>query len=131
MIYNFTKCESVLAKIMADLDSSEMNQRTTDIKEWIFEAIDRIGAPMQYIQKESGADNVPIFQICDYQVPMPPDLVSLDGVAYSDNPTGPWVPASKKTGVFKEPRRRPQPEPIMYDPRNKVVDQIAHDMQEE
>jgi hypothetical protein len=48
MIYNFTKCESVLAKIMADLDSSEVNYRTTDIKEWIFEAIDRIGAPMQY-----------------------------------------------------------------------------------
>lgn len=131
MIYNFTKCESVLAKITADLDSSEMNQRTTDIKEWIFEAIDRIGAPMQYTQKESGADGVPIFQICEYQVPMPEDLVSLDGVAYSDSPTGPWVPVAKKTGVFKEPKRRPQPQPMMYDPRNKVVDQIAHDMQAE
>ena len=131
MIYNFTKCESVLAKIMADLDSSEVNQRTTDIKEWIFEAIDRIGAPMQYAQKESGVDGVPVFQICDYQIPIPSDLVSLDGVAYSDTPTGPWVPASKKTGVFKEPKRRPMPEGMLYDPRNKVVDQIAHDMEME
>nr|DAN53055.1 MAG TPA: hypothetical protein [Bacteriophage sp.]DAU12042.1 MAG TPA: hypothetical protein [Caudoviricetes sp.] len=46
MIYNFTKCESVIAKIMADLDASESKQRTSDIKEWIFEAIEKIGAPM-------------------------------------------------------------------------------------
>jgi hypothetical protein len=46
MIYNFIKCESVIAKIMADLDSSESRQRTTDIREWIFEAIEKIGAPM-------------------------------------------------------------------------------------
>lgn len=128
MIYNFTKCESVLAKIMADLDSSEMNQRTTDIKEWIFEAIDRIGAPMQFVQKESGSDGVPIYQICDYQVPIPGDLNSLDGVAYSNNPTGPWIPVSKATGVFKEPKRHPKPEALPYDSRNKVVDEIAHDM---
>ena len=129
MIYNFTKCESVLAKIMADLDSSEMNQRTTDIKEWIFEAIDRIGAPMQFVQKESGVDGVPIYQISDFQIPLPVDLNSIDGVAYSDTPTGPWVPMSKKTGVFKEPKHRPSPGPGMpYDSRNKVVDEIAEDM---
>jgi len=46
MIYNYTKCESVMAKIMADLDSTEVRQRTSDIREWIFEAIDKIGAPM-------------------------------------------------------------------------------------
>jgi hypothetical protein len=46
MIYNFTKCESVIAKIMADMDSSEARNMTTDIKEWIFEAIAQIGAPM-------------------------------------------------------------------------------------
>jgi hypothetical protein len=31
---------------MADLDSSEVRQRISDIREWIFEAIDKIGAPM-------------------------------------------------------------------------------------
>jgi hypothetical protein len=46
MIYNFTKCESVIAKIIADLDSSESRLRITDIREWIFEAINKIGAPM-------------------------------------------------------------------------------------
>ena len=46
MIYNYIKCESVMAKIMADLDSTEVRQRTSDIREWIFEAIDKIGAHM-------------------------------------------------------------------------------------
>jgi len=46
MIYKYTKCESVIAKIMADMDMSEKNVRITDIREWIFEAIDKIGAPV-------------------------------------------------------------------------------------
>jgi len=46
MIYNYTRCESVIAKIMADLDISEKNIRIEDIKEWIFEAVEKIGAPM-------------------------------------------------------------------------------------
>jgi hypothetical protein len=46
MIYKYTKCESVIAKIMADLDASEKNNRVTDIREWIFEAMEKIGAPL-------------------------------------------------------------------------------------
>lgn len=126
MIYNYTKCESVIAKVMADLDSSEVRQRISDIREWIFEAVDKIGAPMQYISKESGADNVPILPICDHQVPLPVDLVILDGVAYSDKITGPWVPMSTMTGIFKEPKKHPMPEPIhtapMHDPENRTIE---------
>ena len=85
MIYKYTKCESVIAKIMADLDSSETRQRTSDIKEWIFEAIDKIGAPMQYISRQSGVDGVPVFSVQDCQIPLPSDLVHLDGVAYSNS----------------------------------------------
>ena len=103
MIYNYTKCESVIAKVMADLDSSEVRQRISDIREWIFEAVDKIGAPMQYIHKESGTDDVPVFQIHDNQIPIPADLAVLDGVAYSKGPNGPWVPMSTTTAIFKEP----------------------------
>ena len=46
MIYKYTSCESVIAKIMADLDQSEKGNRVTDMREWIFEAIEKIGAPM-------------------------------------------------------------------------------------
>ena len=105
MIYNYTRCESVIAKIMADLDSSEVQQRTTDIKEWIFEAVDKIGAPMQYIRREGGSNNFPLLKIQDNQVPLPNDLVVLDGVAYSESENGPWRPMVVSTSVFREPHK--------------------------
>jgi hypothetical protein len=37
---------------------------------------------MQYITKESGVD-APILKIEDNQVPLPQDMVILDGVAFS------------------------------------------------
>ena len=112
MIYNYTKCESVIAKIMADLDADEIRQRTTDIKEWIFEAVDKIGAPVQYIQKESGMDGERTLMIEDGQVPLPPDLEILDGVAYSHEERGPWIPVSKSTSIFKSLHKKPMPKPV-------------------
>ena len=112
---------------MADLDSNEVRQRTSDIREWIFEAVDKIGAPMQYIRKESGADGLPILPIQDNQVPMPVDLVVLDGVAYSEKITGPWVPMSTTTAIFREPKKHHHDfghvhTPPMHDPANKAID---------
>lgn len=123
MIYNYTTCESVIAKIMADLDISEKNQRITDIREWIFEAVDKIGAPMQYVQKESGADGVPIIKMEDYQVPMPSDLAILNGVAFSLNENGPYIPLRTNTGTFKEPKHdtKKQCNIPQHDPNNKVL----------
>lgn len=96
MIYNYTKCESVIAKIMADLNISENNIRITDIREWIFEAVEKIGAPMQYIQEDT------VMKLCDGQVPIPCGLHSLDGAAYSENENGPWVPMRSNTSIFKQ-----------------------------
>lgn len=100
MIYKYTKCESVIAKIMADADMSEKNIRVTDMREWIFEAVEKIGAPVQYVQKESGEDGVPIFEIHEHQVPIPDDLESLTAVAYSTDGTN-WVQARKDESSFK------------------------------
>ena len=131
MIYNYTKCESVIAKIMADLDSSEVRNRISDIREWIFEAIDKIGAPMQYISKESGAGDSPILQICDNQVPLPADLVVLDGVAYSKNGKAPWVPMSTTTAIFKEPKRHFHAPNVVHtapphDPENRAIEDTPY-----
>jgi len=60
---------------------------------------------MQYIKRESGADGIPVLPIHDHQVPLPSDLQVLDGVAFSTNPNGPWVPMSTMTKLFKEPRK--------------------------
>lgn len=84
------------------MDSTEVQQRTSDIREWIFEAVEKIGAPVQYIQRESGIDGYPILKITDKQVPLPDDLVHLDGVAYSPNENGPWVPVRKSTALFND-----------------------------
>ena len=127
MIYKYTKCESVIAKIMADLDSTEVKQRTTDIREWIFEAVDKIGAPMQYISRESGVD-APVLKIQDYQVPIPDDLQVLDAVAYGETPKGPWVPMSTMTRIFKQKPRHPHPVPtatVMHDPANLAIQEPA------
>lgn len=120
MIYKYTRCESVIAKIMADLDSTEARQRTSDIKEWIFEAVDKIGAPMQYIRKESGTKDFPVLKIEDNQVPIPSDLVVLDGVAYSETPRGPWIPMTTTTSLFREP--------VNHKPNRVIIDtNIPHD----
>ena len=113
---------------MADLDSTEIKQRTTDIREWIFEAVDKIGAPMQYITKESGTDGEPVLKIQDFQVPIPADLQVLDGVAYSQNPNGPWVPMSTMTGIFKRKQMPPKPQRHIsynHDPNNLAIDEPA------
>ena len=128
MIYNYTKCESVIAKIMADLDSTEIQQRTSDIKEWIFEAVDKIGAPVQYIQKESGVEGTPVFQIQDGQIPLPYDLEILDGVAYSSEQNGPWVPVDKSTSIFNALNKKQHNGPklmhtaLPHDPANKAIE---------
>ena len=109
MIYKYTKCESVIAKIMSDANLSDKNLRITDIREWIFEAVEKIGAPMQYMEKESGSDGCPILKICDRQVPIPDDLESLVGVAYSTSPDGPWTPVRKNEQTFKQKQHSPHP----------------------
>lgn len=119
MIYKYTKCESVIAKIMADADMSEKNIRVTDIREWIFEAVEKIGAPVQYVQKESGEDGVPIFEIHEHQVPIPDDLESLTAVAYSTDGTN-WVQARKDESSFKARN-------VSYNDRHYIPEQPARE----
>lgn len=102
MIYKYTKCEPVIAKIMADAGLEESHLRVTDIKEWIFEAVEKIGAPVQYITRESGVDGCPLLKIRDRQVPLPDDLVHLSTVAYSRNPNGPWEVVRINSKSFRE-----------------------------
>lgn len=107
---------------MADLDSTEVRNRTTDIKEWIFEAVDKIGAPMQYIRREGGTEDFPLLKIQDNQVPLPDDLVVLDGVAYSESEKGPWHPMVIATSVFREPQKtKVKPEEIHQPMKYKMI----------
>lgn len=101
MIYKYTKCEPVIAKIMADSGMEGTHFRVTDIREWIFEAISKIGAPMQYINRESGEEGCPIMKIEDKQVPIPCDLEHLSTIAYSENENGPWIIVRSNNQSFR------------------------------
>lgn len=79
---------------------TEKNNRITDMREWIFEAIEKIGAPMQFISKESQ----PI-KIEDNQIPLPEDLHDLNGIGYAILPKGPWIPMRTTDSSFKEPKK--------------------------
>lgn len=102
---------------MSDGGMEGTHFRVTDIKEWIFEAIEKIGAPMQYIERESGVDGAPILKIEDYQVPIPSDLEHLSAVAYSPNENGPWYPARTNNSTFKTPRGKEHNTHHHHDPR--------------
>ena len=101
MIINYVPCEQIIAKVMADTNIKDLGQRISDIREWIFEAIDKIGAISQYYYKESGAEDVPVLKIQDYQVGLPSDMVKLKTVAFSKNENGPWQFMRSNTGSFK------------------------------
>ena len=128
MIYKYTKCESVIAKIMADADMSEKNIRITDMREWIFEAVEKIGAPVQYVHRESGVDGAPVLKLEDYQVPLPADLEKLTAVVYSTTKDGPWVPVRSNNRQFKEPIRNNKSKFIgpMYNENNMTIDKPAY-----
>lgn len=100
MITKLVSSKRAIAKVLADLDLSESNVRISDWREWIGEAVEKIGAITQYIPKVSGEDGTPILEINGHQVELPCDLHQLHSVAYSFNCNGPWKPMRKATGSF-------------------------------
>lgn len=94
MINKLVSSKSVIAKIIADLDLDEDDMRISDIREWIGEAVLKIGAPTQLNHK------VVILPLCNYQTKLPCDLEKIDFVAFSFWKKGGWVPMKKSTGYF-------------------------------
>lgn len=94
MITKLTSTKTVIAKIIADLDLNEDDIKITDIREWIADGMEKIGAYTQFIPK------VETVEIRCHQAPLPCDLHQLHQVAYSFNCDGPWFPTRKATGSF-------------------------------
>lgn len=102
---------TVIAKVIADLQLQESDIRITDIREWCMEAILKIGAIQQYEHK------VAILPIECHQVALPCDLYKLGQVAFSFCNGGGWLPMRKATssfGVFHD--RECSNEPCMLIP---------------
>lgn len=91
--------KAVLAKIIADLDLKEDEIRITDVREWIGEAMEKIGAVQQLEHKVAN------IQVVDYQAKLPCDLCRLNQVAFSFENGCSWLPMRKVTnsfGVYKK-----------------------------
>lgn len=94
MTENLISSKSIIAKVIADLNLPEHRIRITDWKEWIAEALHKIGAIQQYDRK------VLTIQIKDYQAKLPNDLEKILFVAYSKDGKHGWIPMKKSTGHF-------------------------------
>lgn len=102
---------SIISKVIADLDLKESDIRITDMKEYIMGGILKIGAIQQYEHK------VAILPIECHQVALPCDLYKLGQVAFSFCNGGGWLPMRKATssfGVFHD--RECSNEPCMLIP---------------
>lgn len=101
MILNYVSSDTIIAKVMSDLDIQEEGQRITDMREWIFEALEKIGAVQQYEHKESNTGTTPILKVTNYQAHLPNDIHAIIQIAYSIRKDGPWQPMRTSTGNFK------------------------------
>lgn len=100
MITKLTSIQSVIAKVIADLNIQEDDLRISDVREWVGEAIEKIGAVTQFIPKVSGENGTPCTKVKCYQAQIPCDLHQLHQVAYSYSCNGPWFPMRKATGSY-------------------------------
>ena len=86
--------KTVLAKVIADLSMPERDIKISDMKEWVAEAMLKIGAIQQYEHK------VAVLPICDHQAKLPCDLYKLGQVAFLFFYNGGWLPMRKTTSSF-------------------------------
>lgn len=84
----------VLAKVIADADLKDADTKISDIREYIFEGMLKIGAITQFEHK------VTVIPIHCHQASLPCDLYKLDQVGYSSSCHGGWLPMRRCTSTF-------------------------------
>ena len=100
MITKLVSSKVAIAKVIADLGLQEDEILISDMREWIGEGIEKIGAVQQFEHIVSGVEGAPIIKIHCHQAQLPCNLHKLHQVAYSFNCDGPWFPMRKATGSF-------------------------------
>lgn len=93
MVDKLISSSAVVAKVIADNNLQEKDMRIADIRAWIGEAVEKIGAVTQLDHR------VAVIDIEGYQAQLPCDLYKLDQVAYSSNGEG-WLPMRKTSSAF-------------------------------
>lgn len=100
MVNRLVSSRRIIAKVLSDLNISEDAVRISDMREWIGEAIERIGSVNQLVRKVTGEDESGPVKIINNQAKIPDDAVRINQVLYSYSNSGPWHPMRATTGNF-------------------------------
>jgi hypothetical protein len=100
MIYKYTSCKRVIAKVFQDLDLQEEPHRVLDFIDWIGEGLKKIGSFPQMVTKTLGKEGYPLLVIDEYQAKLPSDLHTINQVAFARDPNGPFFAMRYATGSF-------------------------------
>ena len=93
MINKLVSSNAVIAKIISDLNLKENDLRISDVRQWLAEGVEKIGAVTQLEHKVC---QVPII---GYQAKLPCDLDKLDQVAFSIDGSH-FIATKRATGSF-------------------------------
>lgn len=100
MVYSYTSCKKVIAKVITDLDLQEGDYKVSDFVEWVGEGLEEIGAFPSLITKVTGRENTPCLEINNYQAVLPGDFHTVIHVGYATSADGPFYPMRYSTGVY-------------------------------
>lgn len=101
MVYRLVGVDNVIAKVLADNDIQEGVNPVSDYITYAGEALEKIGAFPQFINKVTGKDGVPILELSNYQCRLPYDFHQLIQAAYGKSASGPFYPMRKATGSME------------------------------
>lgn len=91
--------KQIILRVLSDLDIPEEQLPISNVKEWIGQAMEKIGAITQLEHK------VAVLPVTNHQAKLPCDLHRLGQVAFSFCGNGGWLPMRKSTssfGVYKD-----------------------------
>ena len=88
MTQKLVSSNRIIAKLLSDLDIKEDSIRISDVREWIGEAIEKIGSVAQLERRVSGVDGEPYLKVVNYQSALPFSLFRLNAVAFSETESG-------------------------------------------
>ena len=98
MVYKTHSVQKVIAKVFTDLQLQEGDHRISDMIEYAGEAVEKIGAIVQFENKVTGKEDLPLLELSNYQAVLPFDLHKISQVAYSASPSGPFYPMRRASG---------------------------------
>ena len=91
---NLISSKQIILRVLSDLDLTEDQLPISNVREWIGQAMEKIGAVTQLEHK------VAVLPVLNHQAKLPCDLQRLGQVAFSSCGAGGWVPMRKSTSSF-------------------------------